>query len=696
MNKFIKNKVLIISVIASCMCLFVGCKPKGQSDFEKKTSALNEFNLPEKTSEDLELPTRIGGYDVVWLSNNPDIISNEGKVKQGFEDVTVLLVASISYNDEAVQRTYKIIVEKDLKLINAKNVLDKIVIPQVVSTDSIELPKKVDEFEIMWESNNTKVIKNDGKVIIGKEDVTVELTAIINYNEHIVEKTFVVVVKADPIYEVIFNVIDSVEIPTETYEDIELPTEVNGVSISWSSSRSSIITNTGVITRSIEDTMGVLTATYSYEGIKETKVYYITIKGATDSEKLALVMDDISFEENLYKNITLRNKYEYGIVARWESYNTDVLTNTGEYTYSENVSTVTLKLTLTLGSAEMTKEFVFNLREKFVVEKDHLIIERANELNQSNLVGLEFRDGKIILSDGNTEGTYTSDVIETSEFSSLVASWASTSSSNATVEVQVRAKVNGVWSDYISYRKWGLGLKNALDDQSNSLIKLVDDEVKVQNSKTADAIQYKFILRRDDITFESPKLSLVAFAIEIPNYVHEVDLSKYPSKIIYNVPKLYQQIVPTIGNSICSPTSSTMLLKYKGEDFSSFDQYEHRYIANLFKDYGNNIFGNWVYCTVGMGAYGYDAYVARYYSVEELVEHLAVVGPCAISVAGQMTSDKKDYKTAGHLLVAIGYEYDASGNLIIVCNDPNVSEVECRYTKAVIENTWRGVIYSID
>ena len=218
----------------------------------------------------------------------------------------------------------------------------------------------------------------------------------------------------------------------------------------------------------------------------------------------------------------------------------------------------------------------------------------------------------------------------------------------------------------------------------------------VKNSKTANAIQYKFILRRDAVTIDSPKLSLVAFAIEIPGYTHQVDLSKYPSSFVYSVPKLYQQIVPTIGNSICSPTSSTMLLKYKGEDFSAFDQYEHRYIANLFKDYGNDIFGNWVYCAVGMGAYGYDAYVARYYSVEELVEHLAVIGPCAISVKGQMTSDKKNYYTGGHLLVAIGYEFDVNGNLTIVCNDPNVSEVECRYTKAVIENTWRGVIYSIE
>ena len=139
-----------------------------------------------------------------------------------------------------------------------------------------------------------------------------------------------------------------------------------------------------------------------------------------------------------------------------------------------------------------------------------------------------------------------------------------------------------------------------------------------------------------------------------------------------------------------------MLLKYKGEDFSQYDQYEHRYIANLFKDYGNDMFGNWVYCTVGMSSYGYDAYVARMYSIDELVKHLATVGPVGLSVKGQMTSNEKDYYTAGHLLVCVGYRYDVNGNLILLCNDPNVPNVYCEYTEQVMKNTWRYVAYIIE
>ena len=61
-----------------------------------------------------------------------------------------------------------------------------------------------------------------------------------------------------------------------------------------------------------------------------------------------------------------------------------------------------------------------------------------------------------------------------------------------------------------------------------------------------------------------------------------------------------------------------------------------------------------------------------------------------------MTSDKKNYYTNGHLIVAIGYEIGENGNITIVCNDPNVPSVECRYSLTVINNTWRNIAYIIE
>ena len=83
------------------------------------------------------------------------------------------------------------------------------------------------------------------------------------------------------------------------------------------------------------------------------------------------------------------------------------------------------------------------------------------------------------------------------------------------------------------------------------------------------------------------------------------------------------------------------------------------------------------------------------YSVDELIYHLAYVGPVALSVKGTMISNEKTYTTAGHLIVAIGYKY-IDDVLYIVCNDPNVENVYCEYSLSVINNTWRNITYVVE
>ncbi|HQA19330.1 MAG TPA: C39 family peptidase, partial [Bacilli bacterium] len=248
------------------------------------------------------------------------------------------------------------------------------------------------------------------------------------------------------------------------------------------------------------------------------------------------------------------------------------------------------------------------------------------------------------------------------------------------------------WSDYLSYQPWGLGLQNKGKDQtsSNNVAKLDDDIIVINNGK-ASAFQFKVVLRRNNLTSPSPKVSLVCVTLEIPNYEYPIE-ADLPDFIDYDVPKLNQNIVPQIGNSICSPTSITMLLKYKGHSFIQYDEFEHRYIANLAKDYGNNIFGNWVYNTVTASAFGHDAYVKRMYSFEELMYHLQTVGPVAASVKGNMQGL---YTTNGHLLVVRGYRITPTITTVIV-NDPNLKDVYFEYNLDVFLNVWRNIVYVIE
>lgn len=499
--------------------------------------------------------------------------------------------------------------------------------------------------------------------------------------------------------EKINKVIAELELPTEVESNIILPTKIDEVSIEWESSKSSVLSNQGKVRQSENNQDVRLKGYFRYEDEQVVKTYNITVLKIADEILLQRVYDSLELESSTDTDLILETFFEYGVLGTWYSSNESIITTSGKFTAGSDDAVVTLTVILTLGEKSMEKSFEIETKGIGEVEEGklgHLILDYAESFNPNNFNNVMLEEGKLVLTEGQTSGTYESDVIETLKWTSLVGSWAAISSTTATVEFQVRCRVNGTWSSYVTYGVWGLGLQNACHDQNAGVAKLDTDEFKVLNSKTADAVQYKLTLKRTNTSSDSPKVSLVACALEIPGYGYPVDVTDVRQDVNYDVPKLYQGAVPTIGNSICSATSTCMLLKYKGENFSQFDaEYEHRYMAGIVRDYGNNIYGNWVYNTVTMGGYGYNAYVMRMYSLEELVRHLNDVGPVSLSMKGQMTSDKKDYYTNGHLIVVTGYFYK-DGNLYFYSNDPNVPAVACVYTANVIKNTWRNIAYIIE
>ena len=561
------------------------------------------------------------------------------------------------------------------------------------------LPTQIGEVSISWTSLNEGVIKIDyNTAIVFDPDVEIEVGlignfSIENYSENV---SFIVTVtpRTPVIQAEISKKIENFSIVESTIEDIELPLEYDGMTVSWKSSAISFIKNDGTVNRDVKDRNVKLTATFTYDGVSLSKDYYVKVLKYTNLELIEEIIETIELptETNQDLNLYLLKYYDYDIIGTWSSSNEDIVSSKGDVTLPEEDTVVELTVVLSLGDDKMEKTFSVNVLSKYA-GKMHQVIHRAADLDPNRFDDVRIKDDKLVLAGGSSTGFYLSGVIETMDFNELVVSWAAVSSKYNTVEVMVKVRVEGEWSDFVTYHPWGFGLENKCHNQKNDLIELSTDEVKVLNKKYADAIIYKIILRGST---KSPELSLISFALNNPNYIYNVDLTGIPSETIYDVPKLYQGAVPTIGNSICSPTTSTMLLKYKGEDFSEFDEYEHRYIALKFKDYGNNIFGNWVYNTVGISSFGYNAYVARMYSLEELVKHLTTGGPVGLSVKGQMTSNEKDYYTAGHLIVCVGYRYDENGNLFFVCNDPNVPNVLCEYTEYVMKNTWRNVAYIVE
>ena len=326
--------------------------------------------------------------------------------------------------------------------------------------------------------------------------------------------------------------------------------------------------------------------------------------------------------------------------------------------------------------------------------KKHNFICTTKELKKFDLENVKVEKGYFVNKDKNQVGRIISPIINTKEFPKCTMSWSAITNKEDTVEVFIQIRVNDEWSDFFTYGLWGLGKDNYYYNQECNCAKIDVDEVIAKNG-LGNAFRFKIELHNNT------KLDLVCVSLKLNNYKTKEDDKLLPSVVCYDVPKLNQNMVPVIGHEMCSATTSAMLLKYMGFDFKKYDsEFEHRYVASLVADPGHNAptYGNWVYNTAAISAFGVRSYVARTYSWEELKYHLAKVGPVGLSIKG----DTGLYKTGGHLIVVKGYK-EIDGKTYVTCNDPNINSrfgeglfVEYDYPLDVFMNFSRGVIYVVE
>jgi hypothetical protein len=431
---------------------------------------------------------------------------------------------------------------------------------------------------------------------------------------------------------------------------------------------------------------------------------------SSEDELLYAMQDQINIPLEVSKDIDLPttitfNDQVYNIT--WTSSNLSLIDENGHVIQAYEDAVVQLEATVHTEKYSKTITFEVKVMKKEVISswiKEHQYVKYAKDLDQSRFNQVRLVNEKLELVEGQLEGFYESDQVESTSFTKMVGSWSAISSAQATVELQVRVMVDGQWSKYLSYRSWGFGKNNFSLNSSDHIAKTSIDEIVILNDKQAQKFQYKVILKRNEINTPSSKLDLVSFALTIPEYQYKPNVDDLPRFFDYEVPMLNQQRVPDIGSSICSPTSAAMLLLYKGHDLYQEDELPHRYTAGLFRDYGANIYGNWVFNTVGISSFNEKAYVGMMYSFEELMRHLVEVGPVAASVSGDMGL----YQTGGHLIVVRGYRITDDGDIFVIVNDPNINErfgnddqgnplfVYYEFPLETFMNTWKGIVYIIE
>lgn len=690
----IKNKTILFLLLISILIL-VACNTKKEEE-----NVLDEFVstivFEESLTQDLNLQTEYNYKNnkitVNWESSNTNVLSNEGKYYYTLSDEMVTLSALFTFGDESVNKYYDFIsyANEDKAFEEAFSFLQ---LPDQTDVslkfyDSIKYGKTT--YRVSYISSNPDIISNDGKIRLALYDLPATFTVTLSASGK--SKTFlheIIVLKVDTV-KILENLQTACNnIGYDITHDINFPKSFDykgmDIDIEWESKNPRILSNDGIISPDNEDTIVTIVAK-SIFNISYT--YQVNVKAMSDELALEKAMTEITVPNIITSDITLNTNYKYNTQATWQSSDQNILSNEGVLSKSQNTfKEITLTVTLSKGDKTMEKAFKTN-----VSYQAHFFNDRTFKGEKSNV---HIEDGKLVLDEGAKEGYYLTDEVSQNNILSVVGSYAATSSKNATCELLVRVKSNGTWSKYFSYGKWGQGLNNSCLAQSDTYVKMVEDEIKMISPNKGEAFQMKIILRRTNTTYESPKLTMIALAIEMSNYTYNVDISSLPKEVKYDVPKLYQHEVPSIGGIICSATSSTMLLKYKGYDFSDKAAYEHEYIAGIVLDHGNNIYGNWVYNTIGMSSFGETAYVKRFYSSNEMIQCLATIGPIAASIKGTTITNKRTYTTAGHLIVVTGYKID-SNNTTIYVNDPNIVGVEVEMTLENFLNVYRMVSYVIE
>ncbi|MDO4799394.1 MAG: C39 family peptidase [Bacillota bacterium] len=303
--------------------------------------------------------------------------------------------------------------------------------------------------------------------------------------------------------------------------------------------------------------------------------------------------------------------------------------------------------------------------------------------------------------DEGTQAQWRSEIISAPQFRRLLASWNCSTSPGSFIEVSVRARIGEEWTKWFSQGKWSGEGRNtgSFGDQKNSLAWMDIDVLRVY--QPADAFQVSALLTRKDESVPPPVLHGVHVSTTNDQFKYYDPEAEGAPNIHIDVPAEEQISFPEIGNIICSPTSTTMVLQFHG---LPVDRAE---VVHGCVDNGINIYGNWTY----NAAYAFSAGEkhgiplradARYVESFEDVLHYLKQG---LPVVGSIFTRAKEElegtfsaHPAGHLLVITGIE-KINGSYIVHVNDPATSDrekVKRKYKYDQFCKAWRHVIYVIE
>lgn len=242
-------------------------------------------------------------------------------------------------------------------------------------------------------------------------------------------------------------------------------------------------------------------------------------------------------------------------------------------------------------------------------------------------------------------------------FNELIISFNAYRPTSGCYAIYVRTKK----TPWLLYAKWGPNWQSSFSSHGQKYT-LKQDIFSLKSPSKQFQIQLLAQDGADLIAFHS--LHVCTTSIHL---MKQALIPASRASIQLDVPGLSQMaLLDPRGNRLCSPTSTTALIRFLKQD-PSLDPIE---FAHKSWDRGFDLFGNWVFNVAAayneLQNQGYSCWVERVDSFETILQSLKKEIPVVISVKGPLRNSAMSY-TNGHLLVITGYD---STNNEVLCMDP--------------------------
>jgi Peptidase_C39 like family len=327
------------------------------------------------------------------------------------------------------------------------------------------------------------------------------------------------------------------------------------------------------------------------------------------------------------------------------------------------------------------------------------------------LDGVEVADGRLglretaLVTGVGWRGTAVSPVHDSSQsFKELIPSWNAETPEGTWIEVRLRARVAGRWTDWYALGSWSRvdqARRHSIAGQDDADGQVLTDTLALR----APAQAYQVGVELSSAAAgSSPTVSLVAvLASRRGSDVRAHGSGTIVSGTVLDVPERSQMVYPDGGEVWCSPTSTSMVLAYWEQRLGrpELDQVPPVVAAGTYDPVYRGT-GNWPFNTAYAGQAGLLGYVTRFSTLDQVERWVEIGVPVVASVAwGPGELDNAPVRsTDGHVLVIVGF----SSNGDPVVNDPagdprRGQSVQRVYPRVQFESLWLassgGTVYLI-